>query len=143
MASEDTDPSLARVPVACIGVNENPDVFRAIGQVDVESHEGEPDGFFWSKLQTHSRFIRGSAPFFQVTGSTRGHDIIPRFFSTTHDGFHMVQGELADRGFLATILAGMMVPDEHVVSIKADNVLSRFEGHEFNESNDSWNRDRD
>jgi hypothetical protein len=124
-------------------VNKNPDVFRAIGQIDIEPHEGEPDGLLGGMFEPHSGLVWGSTPLFEVTRSTCGHDVVPAFFATTHDRFDMIESELADGWFLSTILTGMVVPDEHVVPVKANNVLSGFEGDKLDESNDPGNRDGD
>ena len=124
-------------------MNEDPNVFRAACEVDIHTHEGEPDGFPGEMLQAHPRFVRSPAAFLQVAGPACRDDVLPAFFSALHHGLHMIEGELAHRWLLAAILASVMIPHEYIVAIEPNDVFTRFEWNEFDQTNHSGDRDGD
>lgn len=52
----------------------------------------------------------------------------------------MVHGKLAHKRLVATILAGVVVPEEDVVAIEANHVLPAFQRDIFNQTKNPGNR---
>lgn len=52
----------------------------------------------------------------------------------------MVHGELAYQRLVAAVLAGMVVPEEDIVAIEANDVLPAFQWDIFNQTKNPGNR---
>ncbi len=135
--------SLARIFVACIVLNQDSDVFGAFGEINIESHKREPDRLFGRVLEFHGGFFRGPSPFFQVTGAASRHNVLPGFCPALHDRVYVIQGELADRGFLAAVLTGVMVSQKDVIAVEPHHVFESLQGNILDESDDPRNGDGD
>ena len=129
--------------VFCIVFYQDPDVVRAVGQIDIQTHQGKPDWLAWLVLQLHLRLLRSPATFFDITSLAGSNNVVPGLASTLNHGNHMIHRQLRVRESLATVLAGVVVSKEDVATVQADYILAITRVDEVNQANDDWHPDRD
>jgi len=87
-------------------------------RVERDVQKRPPFRALWFADQCHLRFLWQAIAFHRVTWNARTDDILPRRRSTTIPRDHVIEIQIVAIECLAAVLAGVLVPFEHVMPRK-------------------------
>src|SRR5262249_31627453 len=70
----------------------------------------QPMRFCWASNEFHAGFIGCTPALLVIASETCGDNIVPAFLSAKRHRYHVIEGQIFGRKFLAAVLTGVIIP---------------------------------